>query len=192
MPGGPTTFCAGGSVTLDAGAGICQLRVEQRGEHADDRVNASGSYTVTVTGAGGCRARRARGEVTVNPLPVASIMPGGPTTFCAGGSVTLDAGAGFSSYRGATGRATADDRCQCQRELQRDGDRCGRVREPAERGGEVTVNPLPVATIVPGGPTTFCAGGSVTLDAGAGFGSYAWSNGATRGRSWLVPVAATP
>ena len=53
------------------------------------------------------------------------------------------------------------------------------MREPAERGGEVTVNPLPVATIVPGGPTTFCAGGSVTLDAGAGFASYAWSNGAS-------------
>ncbi len=42
----------------------------------------------------------------------------------------------------------------------------------------VTVNPLPTATISAGGATTFCSGGSVTLNASAG-ASYLWSNGAT-------------
>src|SRR5207302_21239 len=36
----------------------------------------------------------------------------------------------------------------------------------------------PSATITPSGPTTFCAGGNVTLSAPAGY-SYSWSNGAT-------------
>src|SRR6185369_12149727 len=47
--------------------------------------------------------------------------------------------------------------------------------------GTLTVTPagmVPVASITAGGPTTFCAGGSVTLDAGPGFVSYLWSNGA--------------
>jgi hypothetical protein len=43
----------------------------------------------------------------------------------------------------------------------------------------ITVNPTPAApTITPGGPTTFCAGGSVTLTSSAATGNT-WSNGAT-------------
>jgi hypothetical protein len=53
----------------------------------------------------------------------------------------------------------------------------------------ITVNALPVVTIAANGPTTFCAGGSVTLDAGA-YSSYAWSNGATS-RTITVSTAGT-
>src|SRR5258708_29002300 len=38
-------------------------------------------------------------------------------------------------------------------------------------------HPLPVAAIAPSGPVTFCQGGSGTLDAGAGFSGYLWSDG---------------
>ncbi len=43
----------------------------------------------------------------------------------------------------------------------------------------ITVNPAPAApTVTPGGPTTFCPGGSVTLTSSAASGNT-WSNGAT-------------
>lgn len=43
----------------------------------------------------------------------------------------------------------------------------------------ITINPTPATpTITPGGPTTFCAGGSVTLTSSAATGNN-WSNGAT-------------
>src|SRR4029453_13084915 len=52
---------------------------------------ASGNYTVQVTDGNSCTsAASAATSVTVNPLPpTPTITPGGPTTFCAGGSVTL-------------------------------------------------------------------------------------------------------
>jgi len=59
-----------------------------------------------VTNANGCSATSAATSVTVNPLPAATITAGGPTTFCAGGSVMLTSSAG-SSYLWSTGATTS-------------------------------------------------------------------------------------
>lgn len=54
----------------------------------------------------------------------------------------------------------------------------------------ITVNPIPAApTVTPGGPTTFCTGGSVTLTSSAASGNT-WSNGATT-QSITVNTAGT-
>jgi hypothetical protein len=59
---------------------------------------------VTVTDANNCSAS-ASVSVTVNPLPVASITPSGPTIFCQGGNVTLTANGG-NSYLWSTSSTT--------------------------------------------------------------------------------------
>src|SRR5207247_944717 len=52
-------------------------------------------YTVTVTDGNNCSATSAATTVMVNPLPATpTITPGGPTTFCTGGSVTLTSSSG--------------------------------------------------------------------------------------------------
>ncbi len=52
----------------------------------------------------------------------------------------------------------------------------------------VTVNTVPQAVITPGGPTTFCQGDSVTLNANTGNGiSYKWRRNAT-----IIPAATSP
>src|SRR4029079_12937446 len=101
---GRTRFCVGGSVTLTASS-AASYAWSNGATTSSITVNASGSYSVTVTDANGCSATSAATNVTVNPLPAASITGSGPTTFCAGCSVTLTASSG-ASYAWSNGATT--------------------------------------------------------------------------------------
>src|SRR5205085_3910810 len=93
--GGPTTFCAGGSVTLTSSSATGNQWFLNgnaiNGATANTySATASGNYTVIVTSNGCASAASAATSVTVNPVPsTPTINAGGPTTFCAGSSVTL-------------------------------------------------------------------------------------------------------
>jgi hypothetical protein len=177
--GGPTTFCAGGSVTLTSSAGNSYLW-SNGATTASINVTTSGSYTVQITDANGCQSTASTPTVvTVNALPAApTITAGGPTTFCAGGSVTLTSSAG-NSYLWSTGATTASINVTTSGSYAVQITDANGCQSTASTPTVVTVNALPAApTITAGGPTTFCAGGSVTLTSSAG-NSYLWSNGAT-------------
>jgi hypothetical protein len=187
-PGGPTTFCTGGSVTLtssSASGNQWNLNGNPIGGATNNTYSAaaSGSYTVVVTTNGCSSAASAATSVTVNPIPATpTITPGGPTTFCAGGSVTLTSssasgnqwllngnpigGATSSTYSAtATGSYTVT--------VTTTG-----CTSAASNAVAVTVNPIPATpTITPGGPTTFCAGGSVTLTSSSASGNQWFLNG---------------
>jgi hypothetical protein len=137
-------------------------------------VNATGAYSVTVMTLG-CSATSAVTDVMVNPLPVATITPSGPTTFCAGGSVDLMASLA-DSYLWSTGATTQTITVNATGAYSVTVTTLGCSATSAVT--DVMVNPLPVATITPNGPTSFCAGGSVDLMASLA-DSYLWSTGAT-------------
>ncbi len=187
-PGGPTTFCAGGSVTLTSSAASGnQWYINGNpigGETNQTYVaTASGNYTVVVTALGCPSAPSAPTTVTVNPIPpTPTITPGGPTTFCTGGSVTLTSSSASGNQwylngnpiGGATNQnysATASGNYTVLVTL------LG-CSSAASSPTSVTVNPIPATpTITPGGPTTFCAGGSVTLTSSAASGNQWYING---------------
>lgn len=87
-PGGPTTFCAGGSVTLTSSSPTGNqwyLNGSLIGGATAQQYNAtaSGSYIVTVT-AGGCTSAPSAGTtVTVNPIPSTPVITA-PSTVVAG------------------------------------------------------------------------------------------------------------
>lgn len=171
--GGPTTFCAGGSVTLTASAGNSYLWSTGATTQSISATSA-GSYTVAVTDGNGCTGTSAATTVTVNANPTPNISANGPTTFCDGDSVTLSASSAVSYAwsNGVTGQSFVTDTSGTYTVTVTDANGCIGTSPTTT----VTVNPNPVATITPGGPTTFCQGGSVTLTSSSSTGNV-WSTG---------------
>jgi hypothetical protein len=172
-PNGPTSFCAGGSVTLTANAG--QSYLWSTGATTQSIiVTTSGTYGVTVTYAGGCTSVATPVTVTAS-APATTITPSGATTFCAGGSVSLSASTGVS-YAWSTGASTQAINVSTSGNYTVTVTYSGGCTSSASQS--VTVNAAPAVSITPSGPTTFCTGESVNLTATAG-SSYMWSNGNT-------------
>lgn len=186
-PAGPTTFCAGGSVVLNAntGSGLSYqwLRngvVVPGANTASFTATLAGSYRVRIT-AGSCSDSSAAVVVTVNAAPGAMATAAGPTTFCQGGSVQLNAntGVGFVyqwllNNNPIAGAASSSFTASATGNY--------RVRITNSTGCfdtstviAVNVQSRPGATVTPAGPTSFCPGGSVVLNANTGTGlSYVW------------------
>lgn len=170
---GPLTFCQGGQVTLLAfGAQSFLWSSNLVGDSID--VQQSGGYYVIGTDQNGCSDTSQILQVIVNPLPVVTITPNGPTTICQGDSVPFT----------AQGGSTYVWPCGCPGQTQNinlagpvtvwgtDQNGCS----DSSNTVMVTINPNPTAQIIPSGPTVFCQGGSVSLNGVTGL-SNSWSNG---------------
>jgi IPT/TIG domain/Carboxypeptidase regulatory-like domain/PKD-like domain len=203
-PGGPTTFCAGGSVTLtSSSASNNQWYLNGNsigGATSQDYIaSASGNYTVTTTGGGCTSLPSAATTVTVNPIPsTPTVTPGGPTTFCTGGSVTLNSSSASGNQwflngnpiGGATNQAYI---ANASGSYTVTVTTLGCTSAPSAPVS-VTVNPIPSTPTISGGPTSFCAGGSVTLTSSSAAGNQWFSNGSpiggATGQTYLASVAA--
>ncbi len=187
-PGGPTTFCAGGSVVLTSSSATGNVWSPGGATTQSITVSSGGTYSVTVTSSG-CSATSTGTTVTVNPAPATpTISAGGPTTFCAGGSVVLTSSSATGnvwSPGGATTQSiTVSSGGTYSVTVTSNG--CSAT----STGTTVTVNPLPTPTISAGGPTTFCAGGSVVLTSSSATGNV-WSPGGATTQSITVSSSGT-
>lgn len=184
--GGPTTFCQGGSVVLSTTSGGT-LSWSNSATTSSTTVTSSGNYTVTTTDGNGCTATSSPVAVTVNPTPSPVINASGPTTFCAGGNVTLSVSGG-GTYAWTNGANTSSINVTSSGTYGVDVTNafgCTGTATPVS----VSVLAAPVATISASGPTTFCQGNTVTLNAGGG-SSYVWSESST-GNSLVVGSSGT-
>ena len=187
-PGGPTTFCAGDSVTLtssSASGNQWYLNGNPIGGATNQAyiATAAGDYTDVVTASGCVGAPSPATTVTVNPLPATpTITPDGPTTFCTGGSVALTSSSATGNQwflngnpiGGATNQAYIATASGSYTVI----DTANGCSSSPSAATTVTVNPIPATpTITPGGPTTFFAGGSVALTSSSASGNQWYLNG---------------
>ncbi|MFN5784781.1 MAG: SBBP repeat-containing protein, partial [Flavobacteriia bacterium] len=146
---------------------------------------SSGTYTQTLTNVAGCDSIITL-NLTINPLPTATITPAGATTFCQGASVVLNANTGTGlSYQwknnganisGATAASYTATAAGSYTVFVTNSNSCSATSTALS----ITVNPLPTATITPAGATTFCQGASVVLNANTGTGlTYQWKDNGT-------------
>jgi len=186
-PSGTASFCTGGSVTLNANTGTGFTYQWKKNSVIIPGAIASsysastiGSYTLVVTNASNCSSVSSAVQVsTTSVLATPTISASGPTTFCQGGSVTLTSSSlsGNQWYKnsvaitGATGVTYSASATGNYTVVSSSGSCSSAV----SNGITVTTNAYPTAVITPAGTTTFCSGGSVTLNANTGTGlSYQW------------------
>ncbi len=182
--GNDTTFCEGGSVTFDAGAGFTSYSWHDASTGATFTADATGTYFVNVTDSNGCQGGDTA-AVVVFPNPVINLTD---TLICAASNYVLDAGAGFDSYLwndfttnqtlivSATGNysVTVEDSYGCS----------------GTDDASVTLSPTGAGVDL-GNDVSFCDGGTVTFDAGAGFDNYLWQDGTTTTQTFTAAVSGT-
>ncbi|GIV32903.1 MAG: hypothetical protein KatS3mg031_0438 [Chitinophagales bacterium] len=173
---GPLTFCAGDSVVLHAGGGYDSYSWSTGETTASITVKAPGNFAVTVTSSS-CSGVSQPVTVTVDPAPSPLITANGPLSFCIGGSVVLDAGSGYTSYLWNTGDTSRTIT------VTQSGNYAVTVSNGTCSGVAPQVTVTSAADLKPvitaSGPLDFCAGHSVTLDAGMGYDYYIWSTAET-------------
>lgn len=187
----PTTFCAGGSVNLSVGAVSGNTYQWYNGTNLIANTNSAtytatvaGNYSVLVTNSNGCSATSAATTVSVNPLPAVNVTANSATTFCAGSTVTLDAGnqsgVTYQWYNNNTAITNANAATYTASSSGSYQVKVTNVSgcQSTSVATTVTVNAITVPVISAASSTNFCTGGSVILSVPAVTGgSYQWYNG---------------
>ncbi|HUP61678.1 MAG TPA: hypothetical protein VNA69_14805 [Thermoanaerobaculia bacterium] len=165
--------------TITAGAGTDTITYT---------AGSDGTITLDVTVVIGSCTSSGSTSVTINTPPSTTIT--GPAAVCTGGSVALDAGANFATYLWSPGGETTQaiavtpSSTTTYSVIVTDANNCS-----ATASHTVTVNPAPAVDIT--GPTATCPSSPVTLDAGAGYSTYAWSTGEQTQTITVSPSANT-
>ncbi|MGD0712071.1 MAG: T9SS type A sorting domain-containing protein [Bacteroidales bacterium] len=168
---GSSSICAGQTTTLDAGGGYFSYSWSTAATTQTINVATTGYYTVTVMNNYGCTATTMK-LVTVDPGPVPYIA--GPIIICSGDTAALYETTDYSTYSWSTASTTQAIYVTTS------GTYIVTVTDSTgcSASTDVYVNVVPSLTPIITGNTAVCSGNATTLEAGAGFATYAWSTGA--------------
>ena len=169
---GVDAICAGLSTELCVLAGATSYLWSTGATTNCITVNAPGTYSVTVTGAGGCTSVCSK---TITQSQQTTCLITGNDAICVGSSTQLCVPAGALSYLWSTGATT---NCITVNAV-------GTYSVTVTNTGGcisicskiITISPPIICLIT--GDVSICAGLSTELCVAAGFASYLWSNGGT-------------
>ena len=170
---GPTRFCKGDSVELDAGPGYRSYLWSTGEQTRTIFVRNSGAWTVTVTDSNGSKG-------TSPIITITAFPPAPPTVMRRGDTLISSPALSYQWMRDGTPIQNARSQSlivgQSGIYTVQIVDSNGCVA--TSMGLVITPSPFILAL----GPTRFCEGDSVVLDAGTGYHSYRWSTGETTRR----------
>ena len=179
---GTLQFCTGQSTTLSTG-GFTTFEWRNGanvivGTNSTLNVTTADNFNVRVSNGFGCFATST--TVTTSFYPFTAPTISGGSSFCPGSNVAITASAGYSSY---VWRNSGGSIVGTNQSLVVGIAGTYSVTATAANGCEgvvsrvITLNPVPSPVIT--GSFVFCPGGDPTvLDAGAGYVTYEWRNGA--------------
>ena len=185
-PGTSFFVCPGTQKTLDAGGGY-DTYAWSNGATTQKVTVGQGSYSVSVS-KNGCNASSALVTVAYYTVTTPTITALGPTTFCAGGNVTLNASVG-TSYSWSTGSTANNIIASTSGNYfvtVIDANGCPATSLPTT----VTVNQLATATIT--GSAIVCQNGSspvVTFNANGGVPPYTFTYSINGGTNQLISTS---
>jgi len=169
-----TAVCTGSSYTINAQNAGSTYVWNTTATTQSIPVTLGGLYYVDITTAAGCVARDSM-NLILNSLPIVNL--GADVAFCAGDSITLDAGNTGMNYLWNNVSASTTQTINASQT----GNYIAIVTNPTTLCSNadtilVTVNANPVQNLGP--DTTQCAG-TITLNAGVGNNDYLWNDNST-------------
>lgn len=180
---GPTTFCEGDSVQLNAGSGYSQHIWSTGSTKQKIWVKETGDYWVHEYKEDGGYYAEASIHVTVNPNPkTPGIITVGKKSFCAGGSVEIELAPSYNDsdvtyfwpLTGSTSSSISATASGNYSLIVTNEFGCSAASDIET----VTVYPLPQPIVSAVGSSSACAGVNVTLQVlPLGYVNYKWSNG---------------
>jgi gliding motility-associated-like protein len=182
---GPDTICSGNTATIDAG--VYATYLWSTGDATQTiQITAAGTYSVTVTDAGGCS-----GSASISVVQGNNLTPSitGTLSICPGTSTTLDAGSGYSHYNWSNSASTQTI------SVNTGGTYLVTVTDAGGCSGSALatvtiIQTLPVTATAQ--PLSICPGNNVTLTATGGQ-TYVWNTSPTNTNAIVVvnPVTTT-
>jgi gliding motility-associated-like protein len=177
--GSDTALCNGNSVLLNSGPGYASYLWQDGSSGPALLVNTTGRYHVTVTDSCG---RQYTDSIVVNGAPGIPLSIGPDRVKCNNDTLHLDGPGGYLNY--AWSPAYNISSLSAQSVIINPLVDTTYFLKAEMAGGcfkydtiRIVVNASPAIRL--GADTSFCSGGLISLDAGTGFNSYAWSNGGT-------------
>ncbi len=163
-------ICPGNTATLSVTGGFNQISWSTGATGPSAIIHQPGNYSATVTDNNGCQGQA---NITIGtavpPQPVIS----GVQSICHGEIIFLSVAGNYAFYQWSTGSN------QASTQVNSPGQVGVTVTDSKGCTGSVSVNIPPASSPQPAiqGELEICPGGTTTLNAGAGFSNYEWSNG---------------
>jgi hypothetical protein len=167
------TICTGSSTTLDAGAGFASYLWTDGSGGQTLTVTSGGVYGVTVTSQLGCTASD---TAIVDMRAPAFVSLGPDRVSCSAVTLIIRRPPGYT-YNWSTGATTSTVT------ITSTGTYSVTVTDlfgcAAVDSINITISNISTLNLFPNTQASVCGGGSILLDAGAGFARYSWSTGDT-------------